>query len=193
MVIKDSILAGICIAIGTIIYLNVGGPLGATLFAIGLFTILLLKFKLYTGAIGYINSIKALPEMGLIILGNFIGCFLIMVFFPHPTALNIVLNKLSSPLYLVFVKAFLCGILIYVAVEAYKMKQLLITLLAIPSFILLGAEHSIANFCFFISARYISWYSCLFFIIVIIGNAFGSIAFHRLRTIYFTYDIKNGD
>lgn len=175
-----SILAGVCIAIGTLVYLNVGGVPGATLFAIGLFTILLFKLKLYTGAVAYVDKPFDYLSLLVIIIGNFIGCC-IMFAFPHSAALNIVLTKIGAPLWIAFIKAILCGILIYVAVEGYKAEQPIITLLAIPAFILLGAEHSIANFCFFIAARFISWRAVLFSIVVIIGNGIGSILFHRLR------------
>lgn len=174
-----AILAGVCIAIGAILYLTLGGVVGAVLFSIGLFSILLLKLKLYTGAIGYIKTYKEIPTMGLIILGNLIGCCL-MFAFPFEGASAIIANKLSAPLFLTFIRAMLCGVLIYVAVEGYKANNSLITLISIPSFILLGAEHSIADFCFFIAARYISWDSILFLLTVIIGNALGSIIFHRI-------------
>ena len=180
---KKSILAGICIAIGSLVYLNYQGPIGAILFATGLFSILLLNLNLYTGKIGYINSFKELLTMGLIILGNFIGCCIMFAFPYSATAEMIIGLKMFSPIYLIFVKSFLCGILIYIAVEGYKKKIYLITLLSIPTFILIGAEHSIANICFFIAARYFSFEAFVFFIIVIIGNALGSICIHRWKGI----------
>ena len=178
---RNSILAGICIAIGSLVYLNNQGPLGAILFAAGLFSILLLNLNLYTGKIGYINSYKDIPHILLIILGNIIGCCIMFGFPYFPSAELIIGLKLITPLYTTFIKAFLCGALIYIAVEGYKRSQPLITLISIPTFILMGAEHSIADICFFIAARYFSWESLLFFVIVIIGNALGSLVFHYFR------------
>lgn len=175
-----SILAGISISIGALVYLNVGGVPGACLFAIGILMVTFGHFKLYTGAIGYISSYKEIPNMLIIILGNFIGTCL-MFCFPNPIAQTMIIAKLSTPLVLVFIKAIICGLLIYCSVEAYKENKLFITFLCIPTFILLGAEHSIANFCYFISARYFDWYLIPYSLIVIIGNAIGSIIFNKVK------------
>jgi formate/nitrite transporter FocA (FNT family) len=72
-----AILAGLMIGIGGMVYLSVGGPIGAALFATGLLTILLFKFELFTGKAGLlatrdIGSIKLAKIWG----GNWIGCFL---------------------------------------------------------------------------------------------------------------------
>ena len=178
----NSILGGLCIAIGTLVYLSIGEILGACLFSIGILTIMLNGFNLYTGRIGFIESYKEIPSMLFIILGNFIGCSLLLLF-PNPIALEIVLTKISYPLWFSFVKSVLCGILIYVSVDAYRKNNLFVSFLAIPVFITIGAEHSIANFCFFFAARYFSWYLIPFSIVVILGNAFGSIIFHQLKRI----------
>ena len=175
-----SILAGISIAIGTLTYLQVGGVLGACLFVIGILMVLLGRFKLYTGVVGYINDKKEIPNMLLIILGNLIGTCLMFIF-PNPIAYTILLSKLTTPLHIIFIKSIICGLLIYCSVEAYKENKIFITFVSIPAFILVGAEHSIANFCFIIAARYFSWYLIPFSLVVIIGNAVGSIIFHKIK------------
>ena len=57
-VMLSSILAGIMVAIGTIVYLNSQSMLGAFLFAIGLLTILHFKLDLFTGKVPYIKNGK---------------------------------------------------------------------------------------------------------------------------------------
>ena len=52
-----SIFAGICIGIAGTAYVKLGGGLfAACLFAVGLISIVLFNFNLYTGKIGYIQS-----------------------------------------------------------------------------------------------------------------------------------------
>lgn len=175
-----SILAGICIAIGALIYLNVGGILGAFLFSIGLFTILHFGFNLYTGKVAYMTTNpKDIRNILIILMGNIIGCCFLFAF-PTAAAGSIVAAKLAQSVAAVLFKSILCGILIYIAVEGFKGGNQLITLLAIPTFILCGAEHSIANICFMIAASCFSLEALIFICIVIIGNAIGSILFHRL-------------
>lgn len=167
-----SIMAGICISIGAILFINLnGGILGALLFSIGLLAILQLKYKLYTGAIGFVRTPKDIVTCGAILIANAIGC-LLMFAFPSEYAKELVMTKLAIPFYLIFIKATICGFLIYIAVTA---QEKYITILSVMAFILAGAEHSIADICFFISARHFSFDGFIFIIIVILGNAFGAI------------------
>jgi hypothetical protein len=53
-----SILAGLAIAIGAIIFLSLGSPYGAIFFSVGLYIVLWYKFSLYTGKIGYISTFR---------------------------------------------------------------------------------------------------------------------------------------
>ena len=69
-----SILAGIMIAIGGIVYLEVGGIIGAFLFSMGLLAVLNFKLELFTGKAGLLatNEIDWY-SLGRIWIGNFIG------------------------------------------------------------------------------------------------------------------------
>lgn len=71
-----SILAGFLICLGGIINLSVGGGiLGATLFSIGLLTILYFKLNLFTGKAGLLFDNKITDiDLIKIWIGNFIGC-----------------------------------------------------------------------------------------------------------------------
>lgn len=177
MLIK-SIFGGIGIAIGSYLFLQIANPIiGAFCFAIGLLVILNLKLKLYTGAIGYVSNLSDLKDALIILVGNAIGCCL-MFAYPTERAIEIVSNKLAHPLYLTFINAIICGILIYCAVECFKNGKDYMVIAAVASFIIFGAEHSIADMCYIFSARIFNWNVLLFIIIVIIGNAIGSLIFN---------------
>lgn len=47
-----SFLAGMMIALGCILYINIGGVVGAFCFAIGLMSVVMYKMKLFTGKAG---------------------------------------------------------------------------------------------------------------------------------------------
>jgi formate/nitrite transporter FocA (FNT family) len=173
-----SILAGICIAIGAITYLNVGGVAGAILFSLGLLIILNFELKLYTGFIGYCGlAFKNYLRAAIILLGNLIGCCLMWAF-PCPS--EIIVAKIASPHWLSFIEAIVCGILIYAAVETFKQGKWYMTPFCVAGFILCGAEHSIANACYIIAAREFTFEALIFTLVVVIGNAIGSFLFRNL-------------
>ncbi|MBQ5613313.1 MAG: formate/nitrite transporter family protein [Clostridia bacterium] len=73
-------LAGFCIGIGGIVYLMQENKLaGAFLFAVGLLTILIFKFNLFTGMVGYLGEQLLVKKWGYLItlllvwLGNLLG------------------------------------------------------------------------------------------------------------------------
>lgn len=177
----SSILAGIMISGATISYINAPTLIsGAFIFSIGLLTILQFKLNLYTGVVSYVASWKDFVSLIIIVLGNIVGCCL-MFLFPSDVAIDIVQQKLAASHITLFVEAMLCNILIYVAVEAYKNNHIIVVIFAVASFIFAGFEHSIANICFFISARIITFDTLVNITVVIFGNALGGILFHRLR------------
>ena len=174
-IIGKSILGGIFIAIAANIYLKIGGIVGAIMFSIGLLGILLLQLKLYTGVIGYVNNLTDIKNSIIILLGNFIGS-MIMLFYTNDIATELVNKKISNNLGITFLNACICGMLIYVAVEAWKKKESWIVPFAVSGFILFGAEHSIADMCFIFAANITNvTQTCLFLITVILGNAIGAI------------------
>lgn len=174
LLIFKSILAGTSISIASAIYLKIGGVIGAILFSVGLLIILNMEFKLFTGTIGYLNSLSDLKDNSIILIGNLIGCFAAL---PSIEAQNLITQKLSLPLHLVFDKAVICGALIYIAVFCFKNKKVYMVPVCVTAFILYGAEHCIADFCFMVAA---SIYSIKFLIVVILGNAIGAILLNKI-------------
>lgn len=157
-----------------------GGISGAIFFSIGLYLVLWFNLNLYTGKVGYINSVKETPNLLLIFIGNAIGCALAFMLSPAPFVTALVAAKLSTPLGLVLIKSIICGILIYAGVDQYKKNKDYAPLVIVPAFILVGAEHSIADICYFIIARIFSVEVVIFILIVAIGNAIGSLLWRFL-------------
>ena len=175
----NSIWAGLMISIGAVTYLNCPSQIaGAFLFSIGLSAILMLRFNLYTGLVGNAKNLRSIPELMVVILGNAIGAFFSAAFAPD-NAISLWQTKLNKPLDVVFIQSIVCGILMYIAVYAYKKlpvgNNLVVMMLAVASFILSGAEHSIADMCFMFAARAMSFTSLGFIMVVIAGNTLGSI------------------
>lgn len=171
-----SILAGIMISIGCIVNLSCDNKYrGAMLFSIGLITILLFDFNLYTGKVCYIpnNKPKYILKVLLILVGNILGCIVIGALFPI-APISICTTKLSYELQTVLIKSIMCGLLIYIAVESYKTyNTLLPTLFCIPTFILSGYIHVIADTFYFVSARVFNTNVIIYILVSAIGNALG--------------------
>lgn len=168
------------IGVGAISYLSLPTIVGAGAFSIGLLTILQLRLSLYTGVVPYMGNFKNdAIELIIILIGNLIGCC-IMFAYPTEEAKILVAQKLSEPLWQSFVDACLCGIMIYVAVEAFKKNNISIVMLSVFGFIVCGFEHSIANACYIISAGVFDKKTVYYFLHIVIGNAIGSILFRKV-------------
>jgi formate/nitrite transporter FocA (FNT family) len=172
-------LAGICISIGCNVYLTCENKyIGATLFSVGLITILLFGFNLYTGKIGYVldNAPNYIKQLAIILCGNLAGCLCVGAVFPSEIAQVICENKLQISLLTVLFKAIMCGILMFIAVDAYKQHKILLpAVFCVATFILSGYEHSIADMAYFVMGRVLTFEALLFIATVIIGNTIGGI------------------
>lgn len=190
----NGIIAGILISIGCTVYLQVNNAIGAILFSIALYVICTRGYSLYTGKIGFIyqnhtkEDIKALL-IGLI--GNIASAtvFGVLISYAIPEtkefAKIICESKLANQSAgQTFLRALMCGVLMYVAVSGYKeSKSTLSIFLAVPVFILCGFEHSIANVGYFSIANYLTIDSILFIIISIVGNSLGALLIPSLSTL----------
>lgn len=173
-----SILAGVMIAVGTIAYVNCPPLLGALIFSVGLLAILQLKLSLYTGLVPYAERWTSIPFLLTVLAGNLVGCCT-MFAYPSSVAQQAVAAKMSETLLHTFIDACLCGILIYVAVEAFKNERILIVIASVFGFIVCGFEHSIANACFLISARRFDAMAMGYLLCTVLGNAVGAVLFRR--------------
>lgn len=180
----DGFLAGLLIAIGGGVYLMCENKVvGAVLFGVALLCICYRGYNLYTGKICYIpekHDKEAVTELFLGLLGNLIGTvmFGLMLAYAvpqmHTAAITACNAKLDQTVLQTFVRALMCGVLIYMAVDIFKKsKTPLGILFCIPVFILSGYEHSIADMFYFSAAKEFSVQAILFILMVIVGNAFG--------------------
>ena len=158
---KKSVAAGMMIGIGATIYLLCENKIvGALLFTIGLFLICSFGMYLFTGKIGYVISNKNKPNCAVIWLGNFIGSSLVSVIVRiakpaiHESAVTVMANKMNQSILSWILLSFMCGILMYLAVDNFAKRPHTISgiaglFLCVSVFILCGFEHSIAdmNYC----------------------------------------------
>lgn len=181
---SKGVLAGLCITLGGCVLLGCESRyVGALLFSVALLTICMFGFSLYTGKVGYIVDNHSKSDVLALLsglLGNAIGCFifglLARVALPALAAKAelMVLGKLEQPFLQALIRAFFCGVLMYIAVRMYKEKgSVLGIFVCVPAFILSGFEHSIANMFYFAAALSISGESLLYLLIIILGNSLG--------------------
>ena len=170
----DAVFAGLSISIGALLYLTCTDKVfGAIFFSVGLYTVLWFGFNLYTGKVGYVRKWKEIPLMLFYILGNAVGC-LVLFLFPEIRT-DMFEAKLAFPWYTVLAKSVICGILISIAVEQFKRENAWAVLIAVPAFILCGAEHSIADIGYMILTRTFTLEAFGFLALVLVGNAVGSL------------------
>ena len=180
-----SILAALLICLGGAIYLACENKIvGSCLFSIGLISVIVLQADLFTGKIGYLNKNNWL-QIIIILLVNLLTAFLLGMLYQAVYGVqDLYLIKLEKPSYQIFLDSIICGILIYLAVEIYKrIKNIIPVIICVMSFILCGAEHSIADM-FYFGASSMSWYGFGIIWLIVLGNAIGSLSIHTLQLFY---------
>ena len=189
-----AIRAGFCIGLGGVVFLGLmptNKPLGAFLFAIGLFTICTHGFNLFTGKACYIldNKPAYLGTLVVIWVGNLIGAFC-MAALMHCTrvsgayteaAQTLVAAKNGDSLGSLFVLGMLCNVLIYIAVDGYKSNpheigKYIALIFGVAVFILAGTEHSVADMFYYAAAgELFTGNAILRLVIISLGNVVGGL------------------
>lgn len=201
-VFAKSIMSGVLIGIGGIVYLSVENKyLGAFLFSLGLFTIIQFGFSLYTGKVGYIpeKPVSYIKEVAVTLLGNVFGtAFTAAAVFPthirsniHEKAVSIISTKISDSFLSQVILGFFCGMLMYIAVEngrvcrkkGYDTSAVFGTVLPVMVFILCGFNHSVAD-CFYFFAADFSFKGALYILIVAVGNALGGMTIPLIKKLF---------
>lgn len=116
----------------------------------------------------------------IILFGNIIGACG-MLFFPNPVAATLMVAKLESTALLVFLRGIVCGIFIYSAVYSFKKEKDYMVPVCVIGFIMFGAEHCIADFCYTLAAGIFSFDVLLFLFIVALGNSIGAIIVDKIK------------
>ena len=190
----DGVKAGIMIAIGGSAFLACENRyLGAALFSVALLCICLKGYSLYTGKVCYLFQKHDKETFKILftgLFGNIISTVSLgfVIAYANPvlkeTALSVCETKLlQSPLQ-TLIRAFFCGILVYMAVSTFREKGTLSGIfLCVPAFVVAGFEHSIANMFYFGAAGIISFESLIYLTIVVLGNSIGGLAMPFLSVI----------
>ena len=178
----DSILAGICISLGGVAFLKVGGIVGAVLFSFGLITVVCYKMKLYTGVSGFVETKQDWIELPVIILGNIVGCALVAAAIKASIpelvekAQGIVDGRIDKGFWNVTLLAIFCGFIMTTVVNFARQKMWLPLLFGIPLFIMCGFVHSIADAFYYTLALNPgdwTWQALIVYLASILGNFIG--------------------
>ena len=195
-----AILAGLCIGLGGNVFLALASTsrlLGAFLFTVGLFTICIFGFALFTGRVCSLfdNPPKYIVTLIVIWIGNFLGAWAMGAIVRltrlgaafTETALGMCEAKLSDSFLSLFLLGFVCNLLIYIAVEGFKsapheLGRYLALIFGVMVFILTGTEHSVADMYYFSAAGILFRGDSLVCILTItLGNACGGVFIPLVR------------
>lgn len=183
------LLAGVMIGIGGYAFLGCENRVvGALLFTVGLITITLFGFDLYTGKIGYWLS-QSRQERWQTLFSlpcNALGCLLAGLARQPAGAVQALCEaRLAKAPQTLLIDGIFCGILIFICVEIYKTRKTVLgILICIPTFILCGFEHSVADIFYFLNARIFSKEAVGVVLLVALGNALGALIIPAARRIY---------
>jgi formate/nitrite transporter FocA (FNT family) len=189
-----STAAGLCIGIGGIVFLAQSNKFaGAFLFSVGLLTILIFRFNLFTGMVGYVLENLLDKKWGylftvlLVWIGNFAGTALAALLVGltrlgdglRATCQGMVATKLGDSWYSLLILGVFCGMLMFIAVDTFKKRIaekdflcVVAVFMGVMVFILAGFEHSIADmFYFALTGRVVEAIPAL--LLITLGNAIG--------------------
>ena len=177
-----AILAGLCISIGCVVNLRVGGVEGAVLFAFGLTTVVYYKLKLYTGTAGFIRARGDWSMLFTVLAGNIVGCWLtaLAIRYAQPDVIEpaskILAGRLAKGPWACGLLAVGCGFIMTTAVQFAREGKMLALLLGVPVFILCGFTHSIADAFYFLvcpTEQMLSLPVLVIYVAEVLGNFVG--------------------
>jgi formate/nitrite transporter FocA (FNT family) len=174
--INKSIGAAFLISLGNYALLKLGTPIGPVIFAFGLLGVCYLGQNLFTGKCGFLFSDKIkITDLLIILVVNLIAGYLfgLLFSFAETELMDVAKIKVETWDFSVafFIKSFLCGTIMYIAVKMYKLGTPLGIIFGIPLFIFCGFQHCIANIITLGVARTFD----ISIILAVIGNFVGSL------------------
>lgn len=195
-VMLKAIMAGLFIGIAGLIFLSVENKvIGSVLFSFGLLMVVSKGYYLYTGKVGYLLPYEKgyLLILGKTLLGNFIGITTVGLLFRFSGMTEVIVQaneifnlKVGNLWYETLVLAILCGMMMYIGVQSYKVMKIdllkvLMVMMAVIIFILAKFEHSVANMLYIAVGNTWSWKALLYVFIWVIGNGIGSIVLNLVE------------
>lgn len=194
------VMAGFFVSIGGTAFLSIENRVVAALFfTTGLFAISNYGFNLFTGKVCYLldNGPGYLWDLALIWLGNLGGTLIATALLGltrvHPalaeTAAPLVTAKLGDGLLSVFVLSVFCNVLIFIAVDGYRiipdaLGKYLALFLGVAVFAISGFEHCVANMYFISLTGSWSADAVLFIIVNTVGNSLGGLLVPAVKKIF---------
>ena len=188
--IVKSILAGVAISLGAVIYLLCTDKIvGALLFSVGILMVMEFKLLLFTGYVPTQRETQSfsdyLKNSGIVFVGNLIGGALTAGLLAltrlqeklYTATSNVCQIKLDDHLLSIFILSIFCGIIIAGIVKATNLKhRVLYVAMMIATFILCGYEHVVANsFYFSFSLKLFTLEGALLMLVCMLGNFVGGI------------------
>ena len=187
-----SILAGIAISLGAVIYLvlmETNKIAGALFFAVGILLVMEFKLLLYTGYVPTQREGQSFLDYTInsafVFVGNLIGGALTAGLLAltrlkdtlYAASLKVCEVKLNDKLLSIFILSIFCGIIIAGIVKATNLKhKVLYVAMMIATFILCGYEHVVANsFYFSFSLKLFTLEGLLFMLVCFLGNFVGGL------------------
>ena len=196
----SAVLAGMCVGFGGVVFLSLDNRIiGSVMFTVGLFTICTFGLHLFTGKVCYLldNGPGYLWDLALIWLGNLGGTLIATALLGltrvHPalaeTAAPLVAAKLGDGLLSVFVLSVFCNVLIFIAVDGYRiipdaLGKYLALFLGVAVFAISGFEHCVANMYFISLTGSWSADAVLFIIVNTVGNSLGGLLVPAVKKIF---------
>ena len=179
-ILRSAFLAGLCISVGCVVNLRVGGVAGAVLFSFGLLAVLHYKLKLYTGTAGFIRVRGDWSMLVAVLLGNIIACGVCAcaMTYAQPDIIApdmaIVGSRLAKGPLACFLLAIGCGFIMTTAVQFDREGKFLPLLFGVPVFILCGFTHSVADAFYFLAVpQMISIQLLAIYLMEVLGNFIG--------------------
>ena len=177
-----------CIGLGGIIFLSCENKtIGAFLFSIGLFAVLVFGLDLYTGKVCNISYYKTPAELIKIWIGNLVGAVGMGLIAStndtlHQAAYSLAITKTEKPLPIIH--GLICGLCIAIAVKGYGIAEssgkYIAIIFGVMVFILCGSEHVVADMFYFGAARVINIDVIKFLVLVTVGNTLGGFVFSKI-------------
>lgn len=174
--INKSIGAAFLISLGNYALLKLGSPIGPVIFAFGLLGVCFLGQNLFTGKCGFFIEDKIkVTDLLLILVVNLLAGYLFGLLYSYADAelIDVAKAKVETWAFSLpfFIKACLCGTIMYIAVKMYRLNTPLGIIFGIPLFIFCGFQHCIANVITLGVARTFDWS----LVIAVLGNFVGSL------------------
>ena len=174
--INKSIGAAFLISLGNYALLKLGSPIGPVIFAFGLLGVCYLGQNLFTGKCGFFIEDKIKPlDLLIILIVNLLAGYLFGLLYSvaDKDLIAVSVAKVDTWSFTLpfFIRAFLCGTIMYIAVKMYRVGTPLGIIFGIPLFIFCGFQHCIANIVTLGVARTMD----VSIILAIIGNFVGSL------------------